>query len=222
MCGRFTCSVTTDTIVDEFDIDEVKGNIQPSYNIAPGQNIAAIIEDKSRRLGLLKWGLIPGWAKDPKIGNRMINARAETLPEKPSFKELLPRKRCLIVADGFFEWKSDGEQNRPMYVFMRNQRPFAFAALWDIWTSPEGNKIPTCTIITTKPNDTLKNIHNRMPVILPKKHIGLWLDRRRQDKNEILPLLKPYPGEEMDFYEVSKSVNSPENDSAEIIKKLGK
>jgi len=220
MCGRFTRSVTTEAIVDEFGISEVKDNIQPSYNIAPGQNVAAIIEDKSRKLGLLRWGLIPRWAKDAKIGNRMINARAETLTEKPSFKDLIKRNRCLIVADGFFEWKSDGEQKKPIYVFMKNQNPFAFAGLWDIWRSPEGKKVSTCTIITTGPNSLLKNIHKRMPVILQKQDVNLWLDRKEQDEKKMLPLLKPYPAGKMGCHEVSRAVNSPENNTPEIIRKL--
>jgi len=220
MCGRFSRKATLQAIVDEFEIDEVNGAIEPSYNIAPGQEIAVILKDDSRKLGLLKWGLIPGWAKDPRIGNRMINARAETLAEKPSFKHPVRRKRCLIVADGFFEWKKEGKQKIPMYIFLKDQKPFVFAGLWDTWTSPEGKKVSTCTIITTEPNKFMEKIHNRMPVILPKEHIDLWLDREVQDEQQVLPLLKSYPEKEMDAYEVSRMVNSPKNNTPEVIRKV--
>jgi len=220
MCGRFSRKATLQAIVDEFEIADVNGQIEPSYNIAPGQDVAVILKDDSRKLGLLKWGLIPSWSKDPKIGNRMINARAETLAEKPSFKHPVRRKRCLIVADGFFEWKKEGKQKIPMYIFLKDQKPFIFAGLWDTWTSPEGNKVSTCTIITTEPNKFMEKIHNRMPVILPKEHIDLWLDREVQDEQQVLPLLKPYPEKEMDAYEVSRMVNSPKNNSPEVIQKV--
>lgn len=219
MCGRFSRKATLQAIVDEFEIEEVSGTIEPSYNIAPGQEIAVILKDESRKLGLLKWGLIPAWSKDPKIGYRMINARAETLAEKPSFKHPLRRKRCLIVADGFYEWKKEGKQKIPMYIFLKDQKPFVFAGLWDTWTSPEGKKISTCTIITTEPNKLLKKIHNRMPVILPKEHIEDWLDRSVEDEQRVLPLLQPYRDDEMDVYEVSRLVNSPKNNTPECIKK---
>ena len=220
MCGRFSRKATLQAIVDEFEIDGVNGEIEPSYNVAPGQEVAVILKDDTRKLGLLKWGLIPGWAKDPKIGNRMINARAETLAEKPSFKHPLRRKRCLIVADGFYEWRKEGKQKIPMYIFLKDQKPFVFAGLWDTWTSPEGKKVSTCTIITTEPNKFMEKIHNRMPVILPKEHIDLWLDREVQDEQQVLPLLKSYPEKEMDAYEVSRMVNSPKNNTPEVIRKV--
>jgi putative SOS response-associated peptidase YedK len=218
MCGRFSRKATLQAIIDEFEIEEVNGTIEPSYNVAPGQDVAVILKDESRKLGLLKWGLIPSWSKDPAIGNRMINARAESLAEKPSFKHPLRRKRCLIIADGFFEWKKEGKQKIPMYIFLKNQKPFAFAGLWDTWTSPDGNKISTCTVITTEPNELLKKIHNRMPVILTKKHFDLWLDRNVQDEQMVLPLLQPYAEKDMDMYEVSRAVNSPKNNSPELLK----
>lgn len=220
MCGRFSRKATLQAIVDEFEIDEVNGTFEPSYNVAPGQEIAVLLKDESRKLGLLKWGLIPSWSKDPKIGNRMINARAETLADKPSFKHPLRQKRCLIVADGFFEWRKEGKQKIPMYIFLKDQKPFVFAGLWDTWTSPEGKKISTCTIITTEPNEFMKKIHNRMPVILPKEYIDTWLDRSIENEQQVLPLLKPYPEKEMDAYEVSRVVNSPKNNSPECIENI--
>ncbi len=220
MCGRFSRKATLQAIIDEFEIDEVNGMIEPGYNVAPGQEVAVILKDDSRKLGLLKWGLIPSWSKDPKIGYRMINARAETLADKPSFKHPLRRKRCLIVADGFYEWKKGGKQKTPMYIFIKGQKPFVFAGLWDTWTSPEGKKISTCTIITTGPNELLKKIHNRMPVILPKEHIDTWLDRSVEDEQHVLPLLQPYPEKEMDAYEVSRVVNSPKNNTPECVERV--
>ncbi len=220
MCGRFSRKATLQAIIDEFEIEEVNDAVEPSYNVAPGQEIAVILKDESRKLGLLKWGLIPSWSKDPAIGNRMINARAETLAEKPSFKHPLRRKRCLIVADGFFEWKKEGKQKIPMYIFLKDQKPFVFAGLWDTWTSPDGKKISTCTIITTEPNEFMKKIHNRMPVILPKEHIDLWLDRSIENEQKVLPLLQPYPEKEMDAYEISRFVNSPKNNSPACVEKV--
>ncbi len=220
MCGRFSRKATLQAIVDEFEIAEVNGQIEPSYNVAPGQDVAVILKNDTRKLGLLKWGLIPSWSKDPKIGNRMINARAETLAEKPSFKHPVRRKRCLIVADGFYEWKKEGKQKIPMYIFLKDQKPFVFAGLWDTWTSPEGKKVSTCTIITTEPNKFMEKIHNRMPVILPRDHIDIWLNREVQDEHRVLPLLKPYPEKEMDAYEVSRMVNSPKNNSPQVIQKV--
>lgn len=220
MCGRFSRKSTLQAIIDEFEIEEVNGTVEPGYNVAPGQEIAVILKDETRKLGLLKWGLIPSWSKDPAIGNRMINARAETLAEKPSFKHPLRRKRCLIVADGFFEWKKEGTQKIPMYIFLKDQKPFVFAGLWDTWTSPEGKKISTCTIITTEPNEFMKKIHNRMPVILPKERIEDWLDRSIENEHQVLPLLQPYPEKEMDAYEVSRFVNSPTNNSPACVEKV--
>jgi putative SOS response-associated peptidase YedK len=198
----------------------VTAAIEPSYNVAPGQNVAVLLKDDSRKLGVLKWGLIPHWSKDPAIGNRMINARAETIAEKPSFKHPLRRKRCLIVADGFYEWRKDGTQKTPMYIFLKNRKPFVFAGLWDVWTSPEGEKIASCTIITTEPNELMKKIHHRMPVLLPRKDIDRWLDRSTQDEREVLPLLRPYPAKEMDAYEVSRLVNAPKNDTPACIERV--
>ena len=216
MCGRFSLTSETKRIVEAFDVDEVKGAFRNSYNIAPGQDIGAIIEDNSRRLGPLRWGLIPSWADDPRIGSRMINARAEGLEQKASFKTPLRQKRCLIPADGFYEWKKEGNRKTPFYVFLKDKSPFVFAGLWDIWNSPQGEKTATCTIITTSPNSLVKELHNRMPVILPKEHIDLWLDSSMREEEKLLSLLKPYPAEEMECHEVSPLVNSPEEDSEKL------
>jgi putative SOS response-associated peptidase YedK len=219
MCGRFSRKATLQAIVDEFEIEEQDEKVKPSYNVAPGQEIAVVLKDENKKLSLLKWGLIPSWAKDPTIGSRMINARAETLSEKPSFKHSLRRKRCIIIADGFYEWKKEGAHKIPMYIFLKSGKLFGFAGLWDTWTAPEGNKIATCTIITTSPNKLIEEIHNRMPVILPKENVDRWLDPSIQDESKVLPLLQPYPADEMDAYPVSRLVNSPKNNSPEVIKK---
>jgi putative SOS response-associated peptidase YedK len=156
--------------------------------------------------------LIPSWAKDEAIGHRMINARAETLAEKPSFKRALQKRRCLIVADGFYEWKAAGKKKTPMFIALKSRQPFGFAGLWETWKSPKGEAIHSCTIITTTPNTLMESIHNRMPVILRREAEAQWLDRAVDDPQKLLPLLTPYPDNEMTAYEVSQIVNSPRND----------
>ena len=160
----------------------------------------------------LRWGLIPSWAKEEAIGNRMINARAETIAEKPSFKRALQKRRCLVIADGFYEWKAEGKKKTPMFIALRSRAPFGFAGLWEIWKAPSGEAIHSCTIITTTPNKLMESIHNRMPVILPREAETAWLDRTVDDPQKLLPLLVPYPDKEMTAYEVSLLVNSPRND----------
>ncbi|HYE74962.1 MAG TPA: SOS response-associated peptidase, partial [Blastocatellia bacterium] len=176
MCGRFTLHHTEDEIIERFAIAEVETDIGPRYNIAPSQNIAAIIEHEHCTLKAFKWGLVPSWAKDPTIGHRMINARAETLAEKPSYKQALAKRRCLIPADGFYEWKKAKGGNQPYHIRRRDGELFAFAGLWETWKDENGEKLETCTIITTEPNELMSTIHDRMPVILKPEHEELWLD----------------------------------------------
>jgi putative SOS response-associated peptidase YedK len=218
MCGRFVRKSTIEVIAEEFQVKRVSCDLKPSYNIAPGDNLAVIIDDGANYLIQLRWGLIPSWAKDPSIGNKMINARAETISEKPSFKTAFRKRRCLIVADGFYEWRKDGRVKTPVYVRLKSERPFGFAGLYDSWTSPEGKEISTCTIITTGPNELMKPIHDRMPVIIPKAQEALWLDSSIQDERLLFPVLKPYDSQEMEAYDVSQIVNSPKNNSPECIK----
>ncbi|MDP2208536.1 MAG: SOS response-associated peptidase [Bacteroidota bacterium] len=213
MCGRFSLKSTFQAIEDEFSIEESEIEILPRYNIAPTQDVSAIVNDGQMRLVSFRWGLIPSWAKDPTIGNKMINARAETLTQKVSFKNALKKRRCLIIADGFYEWKKAGSEKKPMFIFFKNEKPFAFAGLWESWKTPEGKFIRTCTIITTTPNELISPIHNRMPVILRKEYRSYWLEPYNSDETKLVELLKPYPPEEMAAYEVSKHVNSPKNDS---------
>ncbi|HJP18319.1 MAG TPA: SOS response-associated peptidase [Nitrospinota bacterium] len=218
MCGRFSLNCNTSDIVKEFNVDKALAELKPSYNIAPSQMVAAIINDGSNCLVQFKWGLIPSWAKDRAIGNKMINARGETLSEKPSFKNALKKNRCLIIADGFYEWKKEGKQKIPFYIRLKTKKPFGFAGLFDKWISPDGKEIKSCAIVTTQSNKLLKPVHHRMPVIIPKDKEGLWLDPAIEDIKETLPILNSYSSDEMEYYEVSKTVNSPANNSPECIK----
>jgi putative SOS response-associated peptidase YedK len=218
MCGRFTLAVDINTIARTFNAAIPPSlNTTPRYNIAPQQDVLAVMRDETTHLDLLRWGLIPAWAKDESIGSKMINARAETLAEKPSFKRLLRSKRCLLVADGFYEWKKEQGGKTPMYITLRDREPFAFAALWDTWKNDEDQQIRTCTIITTEPNELVAPIHNRMPVILSQEAREEWLDPSLQDEHVLLPLLAPYPVEEMTARLVSRLVNNPRYEGAELI-----
>ena len=176
-----------------------------------------VANNSDRKLELFQWGLIPSWAKDPKIGNKMINARAETLAEKPSFRSALKRRRCLVVADGFYEWKKTGAAKTPMFIQLKDGRPFAFAGLWEVWQPPDGSLIKTCTIITTEPNALMADIHNRMPAILSPEAYDLWLTPGELSADAVLPLLKPYDPTQMKATPVSARVNSPAVDAPELV-----
>ena len=169
---------------------------------------------------MMKWGLIPFWAKDPSIGNRMINARAETVAEKPSFRNAFTRRRCLIVADGFFEWRKEGKTKTPMRIILKNGEPFGFAGLWETWKSPEDELIRSCTIITTTPNEVMEPIHNRMPVILPRDAEAQWLNVSVTDTGVLRELLVPYAASELEAYEVSTLVNAPRNDVPDVLARV--
>jgi putative SOS response-associated peptidase YedK len=197
MCGRFVLLTDLSIITESFDIQEVACDYEPGDNISPGQQIAAVIHEDKNRLVDFRWGLIPSWAKDPSIGNRMFNARAETISEKPSFKNAFKKRRCLIIADGFYEWETDGKKKIPVQIYLKSKEPFGFAGLFEHWTSPEGQLINSCTIITTEPNELIKPIHDRMPVIVPKNLESAWIDPHNTDYSSLLPILKPYPSEEM-------------------------
>ena len=218
MCGRFTLTINPDQLQQQFGLSEPPpSQLVPRYNIAPTQAVAVIANNSDRKLELFQWGLIPSWAKDPKIGSKMINARAETLAEKPSFRTALKRRRCLVVADGFYEWKKTGSGKTPMYIQLKDLRPFGFAGLWEAWQSPEDGLIKTCTIITTTPNALLAGIHDRMPVILPREAYDAWLAPEELPADETLPLLQPYDARQMRAVPVSTRVNSPAVDTAECI-----
>ena len=213
MCGRYTLTSPIEVIAEEFGITGPLPEIKPSYNVAPGQAVATVLDegDGVRRLEVLKWGLVPSWAKDPAIGNRMINARSETAAEKPSFRKAMKERRCLILADGFYEWQKTAHGKQPYYTRMEDGKPFAFAGLWESW-GRDGEELRTCTILTTEANDFLRKVHDRMPVILPPEAYAPWLDPEMRDPRSILPLLVPYPPEAMTAYPVSRAVNSPSND----------
>lgn len=223
MCGRFTRTNSLEDILQAFEITEAACDLPPSYNIAPTQPIAVIAEEGgARRLVTLRWGLIPVWAKDPAIGHKMINARAETLAQKPSFRTAFKKRRCLIVADGFYEWRKAGDRKTPLYIRLQSGRLFGFAGLYEHWTSPAGEIIRTCAIITTEANDLMRPIHHRMPVILRKEHYALWLDPTIEDAELLLPLLQPFASEEMEAYEVSRLVNSPRNNARACLEPVGR
>lgn len=225
MCGRYSLYADYRTILERFDIEEAsleEEQYSPSFNVAPTQQVVAVVSDgKKNRLGLLKWGLIPPWAKDQKIGSKMINARAETVAEKPSFRNAFKKKRCLVVADSFYEWKRMDNQKTPMRIRLKSGEPFAFAALWESWKSPDGKTVNSCTILTTGPNNLMEDIHNRMPVILTKEEEKIWLDPKEHDPEVLGRLLKPFEPTLLEAYEVSDAVNSPKNNGPELIEKIG-
>ena len=220
MCGRSTLTIDPNHLQEAFPWATLPDDLPPRYNIAPSQHVAVIPNTGDNVITMYKWGLIPSWSKDPSIGDRMINARSESLAEKPSFRNAFRRRRCLILADGFYEWKQNPgmKSKQPIYIHLKNNRPFAFAGLWEVWNSPDGSEIRSCTIITTQPNKLLEPIHNRMPVILPPDAYQQWLLPGDQTAAQLNKLLVPYPPEEMVAYPVSKLVNSPQYDSFELIK----
>ncbi len=217
MCGRFTLRTTPEILREEFDLSDLPADLSPRFNIAPSQPVAIIPNRLPRRLGLVRWGLIPHWAKDPSIGNREINARAETLAVKPSYREPLRRKRCLVPADGFYEWTGEGKARRPVFIHLKGDGPFAFAGLWDTWRSPAGEKVGSCSIVTTEPSEILRPIHDRMPVILPREAWATWLAPEPAEPDSLLPLLRPFPSELLELRPVSRYVNTPANEGPQCL-----
>jgi putative SOS response-associated peptidase YedK len=219
MCGRFTLTVDPAKLKDEFEGAAFPAKFAPRYNIAPTQPVLAIPNDGKNAADFFVWGLIPSWAKDPEIGNRLINARGETLAEKPSFRGSYKYKRCLVLTDGYYEWKSTpGSKTKvPYFIHLKTSKTFAFAGLWDEWQSPEGSSIRSCTIVTTAPNNLMAAIHNRMPVILHSKDYAEWLEPLPQTAEKLNPLIKDFPAELMEAYPVSTLVNSPANDRADCV-----
>ncbi len=224
MCGRFSNDAKPEQIEKEFKVKISQEKLfKPRYNIAPTQTIAAVLESNGERIiDALRWGLIPSWAKDESIGNKLINARAETLAEKPSFKNAFRSHRCIIPASGFYEWQKKGTgAKQPFYFHLKDKDVFGFAGLYEQWLDKEsGEQIETCTIITTEANKVLEPVHDRMPVILKPEYYEQWLDVKEKDTDKLQKLLAPYPSAEMDSYRVSKSVNIPSNDSPELVKEI--
>ncbi len=220
MCGRFTLHHTLDEIEERFAA-EVAVDTEPRYNIAPTQDVLAVTQNGTRHLQAFRWGLVPSWAKDIAIGSRMINARAETLAEKPAFRTALQRRRCLIPADGFYEWQDapDGKKGgrTPMHIRLKDGGLFAFAGLWDEWHAPDGSPLRSCTIITTSPNAVTAPIHDRMPAILRPEDEAIWLDHALTNSSDLLSLLGPYPAEDIETYAVSRQVNAPTVDDPACI-----
>jgi putative SOS response-associated peptidase YedK len=218
MCGRFTLAVDPADLQDAFGLSEpAPTQLTPRYNIAPTQPVAVVPNLEPRHLEVFKWGLIPSWAKDPKIGNSLINARGETVAEKPAFRAAFKRRRCLVLADGFYEWKRAGKTKTPMYIQLKGGKPFALAGLWEVWHAADGSAVNTCTIITTEPNDLMKDIHDRMPVILLPSAYATWLTPGELPAPEALALLKPFAASKMKARAVSTLVNNPRFDSPEIL-----
>ena len=217
MCGRFDHHSEPVDIAKAFRVDHIAvADYKPSYNIAPAQNIVIIKDDGMRHLVQCLWGFIPSWARDTKC-NPMINARAETVAEKAAFKDAFRNHRCLVIADGFYEWMPAGRVKKPVYVRLKSRAPFGMAGLYSIRRSPEGEEICTCAIITTDANDLLMPVHDRMPVIIPREREDIWLDPKTIDKDKLMPLLVSYPSDLMECYEVSAAVNKTEFDSADVI-----
>lgn len=220
MCGRFTLTENIQVLQQQFLFEYTDDDIIPRYNIAPSQYVLAVGSNGERRKGsMLKWGLVPFWAEDPKIGYKMINARSEGIDTKPSFKHSFKNRRCLILTDGFYEWKKTNEGKQPYRFVMKNQKPFAFAGLYDVWKK-NGQLITSCTIITTNPNEVTEDVHDRMPVILKEEDYDTWLNPHFTDSYQLKSLLVPYPAEEMEKYPVSSLVNSPKNDLIDLVSPL--
>jgi len=221
MCGRYTQTTKLDDLVERFGFDDPGFDVPPRYNLAPNQEAPVLgvrpETPDSRSLRLMRWGLVPCWAKDPAIGNKMINARAEALRQRPAFKHLVAGNRCLVIADGFYEWFKDGRTRTPMLFRIKGKEPFAFAGLWDRWRKGDGKLLYSFTIITTEPNELVRQIHNRMPAILRPEDEQSWLDPTLREPSTVSRMLAPYPPECMESYCVSRAVNSPLNDSPQCI-----
>jgi putative SOS response-associated peptidase YedK len=218
MCGRFTLGATASNLAAQFNLATVP-TWTPRYNIAPSQEVLVVRQPSpqaSREAHLHRWGLIPSWANDPAIGNRLINARAETVASKPVFRRAFKERRCLVLADGFYEWHKEGASKQPYHIRLRDGRPFAFAGLWEHWEGEEA-AIDSCTLLTTTPNEVMRPLHDRMPVILSAPEYDQWLECRGQDTEHLQAILRPYPGDDLITYPVSTRVNNPMNETPECL-----
>ncbi|MEE8348617.1 MAG: SOS response-associated peptidase, partial [Acidobacteriota bacterium] len=217
MCGRFSISTPTDILKVRFKVLRCE-DLKPNYNAAPTQNLPVILNRDPAAINLCRWGLIPGWAREEKLGNKMINARAETLLQKPSFRSPFRQRRCLVLADGFYEWKGTSEKKIPYRITMKSGEPFALAGLWDEWRTPDGESLRSFTIITTDPNPLMKPLHRRMPVILSRENEARWL--QEIDITEAQKMLEPYPLDDLEAYPISTLVNSPGNNSEKVMRPM--
>ena len=217
MCGRFQLSVKGKHISERFNVEVFDEKYSPSYNCAPSQKLPVITNQEPEKLNYLKWGLVPFWSKDPKIGFKLINARSESILEKPAFKTAFSQRRCLIPANGFYEWKKQGKQKIPYRIFLKTEEIFAMAGIWETWKDAEGLPLQTFSIITTSPNSLMMGIHNRMPVILNKFDEQAWLYEK--DVTYLKKLLQPFDSSKMEAYTISEKVNLPLNNGPELIEK---
>ncbi len=220
MCGRFTLSKEVEELQGRFGFDGNGLSHPPSYNIAPTQTVLAVTNGSGRRASQMRWGLIPPWARSASGASRMINARAETVAERPAFRSAFSRRRCLVLADGYYEWRRNGKSRTPFRITIASGEPFAFAGLWETWRDPAGETVMSCAIITTTANSLLSPIHDRMPVILPPHLEALWLDHNVQDSGLLGSALASYPADSMRAYEVSPLVNSVRNNGPELAASL--
>jgi len=228
MCGRFTLRAPASVIAEQFALFELPP-FTPRFNIAPSQPVAVVrlapgrggpdAAEPDGELVWLRWGLVPSWAKDPAVGNRMINARAETAAEKPAFRAAMKRRRCLVAADGFYEWqrRGPGRRKQPYFIHRRDDAPFAFAGLWESWEGADHSYLETCTLLTTEANDLMRPIHDRMPVILAPEHYAPWLDLPHPDPRSLTPLLRPAPSDPLEALPVGTYVNRPGNEGPNCI-----
>jgi putative SOS response-associated peptidase YedK len=221
MCGRYTITVSEDELIARYMAEEPTNRYHtPRFNVAPTQQVPVILNDEGIiKIDAFKWGLIPFWAKDTKVGFKMINARADTVAEKPSFRNAFKQRRCLIPADGFYEWKKIGADKQPYRILLKDQLIFSMAGLWESWTNPDGEEIKSCTIITTDPNELMLDIHDRMPMILSVEDEHKWLDKN-QSVEDLKAMLQPFPMERMRAYLVSKDVGNVKNQNAGLIEEI--
>jgi len=222
MCGRYTLTVDASVLATLFDLEPLV-EIEPRYNIAPSQPVPIVRTNDSgkREWARVRWGLIPSWAKDAKIGHKLINARAETAADKPSFRSAYKHRRCLLPADGFYEWVKTGGGKQPHHIRFVDRRPFAFAGLWERWTPPEGDPVESCTILTTRPNSLVTELHDRMPVILDPERFGGWIRKGPLSPDAAEAMLIPHPADGMEAVPVSSLVNSPKNDEPRCVEPVG-
>ncbi|HEU5098236.1 MAG TPA: SOS response-associated peptidase [Roseiflexaceae bacterium] len=219
MCGRYSL-VPTENIAARFDVQQEQLALSPRYNVAPGQSLPVVVRNSPNRLVEMQWGLIPSWSKEPRAQFSTINARAETVAKSPAFRGPFKSRRCLVPASGFYEWQRTSDGKQPFCIRLKDDELFAFAGLYDVWHDPEGNELYSYTIITTAPNELVAPIHNRMPVILHRDDEDAWLDKKTEPAH-LMSLLAAYPASEMQAYPVSRALNSPANEGAELMQPVG-
>lgn len=216
MCGRYTLKTPVSELQKQFGLTSAPTELKPRFNIAPSQEVAIVTQTQPHTLQWARWGLIPSWAKDAKMGYKMINARGETLSEKPAYRQLVKKKRCWVLADGFYEWKVGPHGKTPMYIFLPKHKPFAMAGLFDVWTDALGNTITSCTIVTTSANAAVAPVHDRMPVLLSETSLAPWLDSESVSWEKLQSLLTPF-SQPLEMYAVSTHVNSPAHEGPKCI-----